>query len=123
MTCDGSTRPPQASLTAPGLTRAAIGALGKLDTPRAQRALLDMVNRMSAPIADRQAAAKAFADSVARIGTLLASDEILRQYDIYNASERQSAESQQVLASVLNTIEARAQAEWLALESPASPTK
>ena len=71
-----------------------------------------------APLADRQAAAQAFADSVSRLGTLLTSDEILGQYDRYNASETQSKDTQQVLAGILDTIEARAKADSLALEQP-----
>ncbi|HEY1601151.1 MAG TPA: hypothetical protein VGG64_16230 [Pirellulales bacterium] len=103
---------------APGLTAPAIAALAKLDTPRAQRALVNLASRLVAPIADRQAAAHAFADSVSRVGTLLKSDEILGQYDRYNASETQSKDTQQVLASILDSIEARAQADSLALEQP-----
>jgi hypothetical protein len=112
-----------AGLSLPGLNEAAILALSKLDTPRSQRALVDLASRLSAPIADRQAAALGFADSVARCGTLLTSDELLRQYDRYNASETQSRETQQVLGLILDTIEARAKADALALEQPATAAK
>ncbi len=110
-----------ASMDAPGLTAAAIAALAKLDTAYAQRALADLASRLAAPLETRRAAAKAFAESVARRGTLLTSEEILRQYDRYNASEKQDADTQRVLASLLDTIEARAQADWLTLEPNESP--
>jgi CheY-like chemotaxis protein len=110
-----------ASLDAPGMTQAAIPALARLDTARSQRALVDLASRPTAPLPLRRAAAHAFADSVARRGTLLTSDEIQRQYDRYNGSEKYDADTQQVMASLLNTIEARAQADWLALEENESP--
>jgi len=105
-----------ASLDATGMAPAAISALARLDTANSQRALVDLASRPAAPVETRTSAAQAFADSVARRGTLLTSDEILRQYDRYNASERQDAATQRVLASLLDTIEARAKADWLALE-------
>ena len=58
---------------------------------------------------------------MSRRGTLLTSDEILRQYDRYNAGENYDAETQQVLADLLDTIEARAKADWLAVEPTAAP--
>ena len=108
-----------ASLEAPGMTSAAIAALARLDTSPAQRALVNLASRLAAPLGDRQAAAHAFAESVAAHGTLLTSDEILSQYDRYNASETQSKETQQVLATILDTIEARAEADALELSSTA----
>ncbi len=110
-----------ASLDAPGMTQTAALALGKLDTARAQRALVDLASRPVAPLDDRKAAARAFADSVARRGTLLTSDEILRQYDRYNAGANYDTATQKLLAGLLDTIEARAKADWLALEPTAVP--
>lgn len=109
-----------ASLDAPGMTEAAIGALANLDTPRAQRTLVRYASRPAAPITQRQAAARAFAENVSRHGTLLKSDEILQQYDLYNDSEAADAATQKVLAGILDAIEARAQADALALEQPAT---
>jgi hypothetical protein len=48
---------------------------------------------------------------VARHGTLLTSGEILLQYDRYNQSETQDRQTQLVLASILDSVEARAAAE------------
>jgi CheY-like chemotaxis protein len=110
------------SLDAPGMTDAAIATLARLDTNRAQRALVDLASRPTAALPARQEAGRAFADSVARRGTLLTSDEIARQYDRYNASEGYDGETQRVLADILDTIEARAKADWLALEQNDEPT-
>ncbi|HVU86425.1 MAG TPA: hypothetical protein VHD36_03830 [Pirellulales bacterium] len=110
------------SLDTPGMTEAAIATLGRLDTNRAQRALVDLASRPTAALAARQESARAFADSVARRGTLLTSEEIARQYDRYNASEHYDADTQTVLADILDVIEARAKADWLALEQNDSPT-
>ena len=53
---------------------------------------------------------------------MLTSDEILRQYDRYNASETlRHCDTQQVLAGLLDTIEARAKADWLAVEPTEVP--
>src|SRR6185312_10978493 len=59
------------SLDAPGMTDAAIATLARLDTNRAQRALVDLASRPTAALPARQEAGRAFADSVARRGTLL----------------------------------------------------
>lgn len=87
------------------LREGAIAALAHLNTPRAQRALVDLASRTEQPILARQAAAQAFAQSVDRFGILLTNREILRQYDRYNASEHEDEATQQVLASILDTLE------------------
>lgn len=108
-----------ANLDAPGMTEAAITTAAKLNSPRVQRALIDLASRLAAPLATRQAAASAFAKNVAAHGTLLSSSEILAQYERYNASETQPKETQQLLGALLDTIEARAKADAVALERPA----
>ena len=50
-------------------------------------------------------AAEAFRASVAAHGVLLTTDQILAQYDRYNASETADAATQKVLARVLDVIE------------------
>ena len=57
------------------------------------------------PLADRQAAAAAFRTAVSAAGLLLTRDQLLQQYDIYNASEFLDSDTQQVLASILDAIE------------------
>ena len=61
----------------------------------------------------RKAAAEGFAESVNRFGTLLTTTEILAQYNRYNESEGEGAESQEVLSMVLDAIEAKAKADYI----------
>ena len=67
--------------------------------------MVDLAARLTQPIDVRQAAALAFAGSVRRYGIQLTKAEILQQYDNYNASAKQDKETQEVLASILDTIE------------------
>ena len=80
--------------------------LSQAGTLESQQALVEFASTASLDIADRQAAAKAFADSVDRFGLRLTTGEISRQYDLYNASELQPKETQEVLGQVLDAIEA-----------------
>ncbi len=90
----------------PALAAPALKSLGLLGTPRAQLGLVDFAILHAKPLASREAAAKAFADAVSRRGILLTTDAILRQYDVYNDSARLDVKTQQLLASILDTIEA-----------------
>ncbi len=102
----------EAALYMPAMTERAIGALALLGTPESQRSLVDFASHLSVPIAARQQAARAFATSVQRHGILLTEAEILAQYDRYNASASLDASTQQVLGSLLDSIESlRAQAD------------
>ena len=99
----------QALVTGGGDPMASLALLG---TPASQLELLGVANRRTEPIATRQNAAKAFADSVERYGILLTTDQIEAQYDVYNASVASNgngadAETQQVLSDVLDTIESK----------------
>lgn len=104
----------------PELSIKAVVILGNLNVVPAQRILVEIASRLSEPLAVRQAAALAFQKSVMRNGTLLTSSEILMQYDLYNASAQHDRDTQDVLASILDTIEARKKA---ALEAQASATE
>ncbi|HEX7376083.1 MAG TPA: hypothetical protein VF278_03175, partial [Pirellulales bacterium] len=53
------------------------------------------------------------AGSVMRFGTLLTTGEIDLQYTRYNQSERQDAQTQAIMASMLDAMEARAAAAQL----------
>jgi hypothetical protein len=79
-----------------------------LGTPRAQSALVDFASQHSRPLADRQAAAAAFGGAVKARGLLLTKVQIAEQYARYNASELLDKETQAVLGSVLDAIEAPA---------------
>ncbi len=97
------------ALYVPDLAERATVLAGRLGTPAGQRALVGLVGRETAPLALRQAAVAAFGRSVEQHGILLTTEEILRQYDRYNASGTRDVGTQQVLAQVLDYIEAPTQ--------------
>ncbi len=101
-----------AALYTPEMTTRAIEALALIGTPDSQRSLVEFASLLSVPVGTRQQAARAFATSIHRHGILLTEAEILRQYDRYNASESLDADTQQVFASLLDSLESlRAQAD------------
>jgi hypothetical protein len=93
------------TLLIPELSAPSIAVLGGLGTAPSQVALLDHASSSTAAIETRRAAAAAFAASVQRHGLQLSRDEVLRQYDRYNASETADADTQQVLGQILDVIE------------------
>jgi CheY-like chemotaxis protein len=95
----------QAALYQPELAEHAISALSRLGTPESQKSLVDFASQASVNIGARQQAAAAFQRSVTRSGILLTEEEILRQYDRYNASATADAGTQQVLVSLLDSLE------------------
>jgi len=97
----------EAAALRPQAASESIAALAVLGTPAGQRALADLASLQTTSIATRREAAQAFDRNVQQHGLLLTSDEILRQYDRYNASATADAESQQVLGTVLDTIESQ----------------
>ncbi len=92
----------------PAIAARAAEVLGAINSASAQRALVDLAARFARPLTLRQTAAKAFRESVQRHGILLTTDEIQRQYDVFNRSREQNDESRKVLSLVLDTIEAAA---------------
>lgn len=105
-------RPFEAALTkaawSPATSGAAIAALAQFGSPVAQRTLTDLASAGAWPADVRKSAAQAFNDNVGRFGTLLTTAEIAQRYDRYNASATADAETQAILGSLLDTIEARA---------------
>jgi hypothetical protein len=97
----------QAALYHANAAQSAIAALERLGTPASQRALISYASQPALPLAGRTQAAAAFRDSVAAHGVLLTNEEILAQYDLYNASATLDAQTQQVLGALLDTIESR----------------
>ena len=69
-----------------------------------------MASENSRSLAQRRAAASSFALAVAHRGLLLSREEILLQYDRYNRSAELDRETQQVLGSILDAIEAPSKA-------------
>lgn len=110
-----------AALSMGDLSENAGRVLANLGTNRGQRALVDRASRATLPLAARQAAAKSFEDSVKRHGTLLTTGEVLQQYDRYNQSAVLDKETQAVLASILDTIEARAKKSQAAVSRTSVP--
>ena len=90
----------------PGFSTPVSEILSSIATPEAQRQLLDFASENGLPIEQRQQAVTAFQAAVKRTGILLTTDEILLQYNRYNASQSQPKETQQLLGSVLDIIEA-----------------
>ena len=95
----------KSALFTPHLSTKAAQVLGLLGSPDAQRSLVTLASQHARPLAERQAAAEGFELAVQRHGLLLTRDEILLQYDRYNQSESLDSGTQQVLASILDTIE------------------
>ena len=82
-----------------------------MGTAKAQKALVNTASRNSLDLVSRQSAAEAFDRAVQKRRVMLTQQDILRQYDRYNASETLDKQTQQVLGGILNSIERRAQLE------------
>lgn len=95
------------ALAVPGLTPHAAQLLALIATPKAQTALLEFASQPARPLEDRKAAAAAFASAVDVRGVLLTTNQIRNQYDLYNASEALDQNTQAVLGSLLDAIEAK----------------
>ncbi|MBI1248530.1 hypothetical protein GC197_11910 [bacterium] len=80
--------------------------LGRLATPAAQTSLVDYASDPLHPIALRTACATAFEKAIGKRGILLTKEQILGQYDRYNASEKLDSETQALLSRILDIIEA-----------------
>ncbi|MBA4017047.1 MAG: hypothetical protein C0483_07745 [Pirellula sp.] len=91
----------------PAVSKAATTALGLLGSSAAQRTLVDVASSESLPLDVRQNAAKSFCDSVLKHNILLTTSEVLRQYDRYNASASADRPTQELLAAMLDAVEAR----------------
>jgi hypothetical protein len=87
------------------LSAPSLALLAALGTAESQAALADFASAQNLPIESRRQAAAALAANVQRAGLQLSRDQILRQYDRYNASETAGPETQQLLGQVLDIIE------------------
>jgi hypothetical protein len=95
-----------AVLYVPQLGIKAAAVLGNLGTPQSQQALVEVASRPTLTLGLRRAAARAFGRSVESHGILLTRQEVLRQYDRYNASATLDVDTQLVLGFILDAIEA-----------------
>lgn len=107
-----------AALYVPELTPLAAPLLADLGMPKGQQELIAMASRQSFTLESRRTAAEAFRRAVKRYGVLLTTVEVQGQYDRYNQSEQEPPESQEVLNSILDTIEMRAATARPAGEQP-----
>ena len=93
-------------MTVPELADHARRVAINLPTASAQLALADLASQPTFSLADRQAAASAFDESIQKNGILMTQAEIHRQYDRYNRSRNLDPATQKVLGSLLDSIEA-----------------
>ena len=91
----------------PVLSSASISLLGYLGSEAAQQQLVELASQRDITLDDRQRAANAFTEAVVRRGLMLKSAEVYRQYDRYNASEKEEVKFQEVLGQVLDVIESQ----------------
>lgn len=95
------------ALTAPLLAEPAAQALASLGTHSAQRALVAFAGRPQYSLADRQAAAAAFAVAVKDYGLNLTTGDIELQYARLERAVGQPEESRQILTEILDVIRSR----------------
>ncbi|MCE9548397.1 MAG: hypothetical protein K8T25_23225 [Planctomycetia bacterium] len=95
----------EAALYVPELTPAAIQVLTHCRTSNAQKALADLASSDTQPIATRQAAAAAFAESIKRHGIQLSIVEIQHQARLYDQAAALDQQSQDVLWSLLEAMQ------------------
>ena len=96
------------ALNHPALTADAAKVLAVFGSPSSQTVLVDFASQQTRGLAERQAAAAAFADAIKNRGLLLTQAQIAEQYTRYNASETQDKPTQELLGSILDAIEAPA---------------
>jgi len=93
----------------PKLTQLAVDVLKRINSVESQQALVELAGRPALPIEARRAAARGFCQNVETFGIRLTTDEIRRQYQRYNESEREEAAVQQMFGSILDGLEASKQ--------------
>ena len=94
------------ALNTPSLSRKAIAVLATINSPEAQRALVETAGRGTQPLEIRQAAVSAFRQNLQAHGILLTTEEIKKQYQQYNESKNQDAATQKILGLILDCLEA-----------------
>jgi len=95
-----------AALNTPSLSLKAIRVLAMINSPEAQRALVQTAGRATESLEIRQAAASAFRQNIQTHGILLTTEEIKRQYQLYNESKNRDPASQKILGLILDCLEA-----------------
>jgi hypothetical protein len=82
-----------------------LDALANVNSIESQQALVELASRVNLPLTLRQAAVQAFRQSTQRHGILLTKEEVRRQYDRYNDSEKLDKPTQHVLSLILDCLE------------------
>jgi hypothetical protein len=95
----------EAAAYQPNSNQSAIASLVAFGTPASQRALVNFASQTTLPVASRAAAVAGVRQSVDAHGVLLTTDEIVAQYDRYNASASADADTQEVFGGILDAIE------------------
>lgn len=94
------------ALHMPSLGRKAVAVLAMINSPEAQRALVETASRAEESLELRQAAASAFRQNIQAHGILLTTEEIKKQYRQFNESNNQDTATQQILGLILDCLEA-----------------
>ncbi|MDG2015294.1 MAG: hypothetical protein P8J33_17440, partial [Pirellulaceae bacterium] len=94
-------------LASPSRAAGTCRVLGEMGTPDAQRRLLQFASNLQLPLELRQEAADAFAVAVQKRGVMLSRQQIMAQYERYNASADDTAESRALLSTLLDVLESR----------------
>jgi hypothetical protein len=94
-------------LAFPGSAHQACKLLGRIGTAHAQANLVNTASNIQLPEPLRREAAESFARAVRVRGIMLDRRTIMQQYDRYNASAAESAETIAILGYVLDVIERR----------------
>jgi len=92
-------------LYVPELTARAVTVLARLGTSKSQSSLLELADQGAQPLVARQAAVAALDQSIRKFGILLTRDEVLHQYDLYNANAGRDPDTHQVLEAVIDALE------------------
>jgi hypothetical protein len=92
-------------LYVPDVAPRAAEVLAEIGTDKTQRALVEMADAAAQPLAMRKAAVAMLARSIRAHGILLTTDEITRQYDLYNDNAGIDPQTHEVLSAVLDVIE------------------
>ncbi len=95
----------ESALFSPAPPPAASDVLALAGLPSSQTALVETAGNSTMDPALRRQAVDALEVSVRKFGILLTSDQILQQYDRYNASASSPLSHQQILASILDVLE------------------
>lgn len=99
------------SLYNPAMTASVASLLASAGTATGQSKLVQLATRESLPLAKREAAALAFARSVAKHSILLTSDQILDQYNRYNDNAGRNKDTHKVMQIILDAIESKSEVE------------